>query len=147
MPNHQAKTIETQPWRQRAVIGISLLLAVVLTLSGFIKLIGLPMVVEQFESWLYPRWFVHFAGALELLAAGLIAYPRTRQFGAWLVMAVMFGAIITHLKYDYSWTDVAPAILLFAGAWYVNWELKKRAGKRDGHRRSGATTANGSAVN
>lgn len=135
------KNCDVRQWRQPTVVGVSLLLAVVLTLTGFVKLIGLPMMVERFQDWLYPRWFVHFTGAVELVAAGLIAYPRSRQFGALLVMAVMFGAIITHLKYDYSWTSVVPAILLFAGAWFVNWDLKERSKQADAAEKSGASAS------
>lgn len=125
MSNETTKENHLRFWRQRAVRGISLFLAVVMAIAGFMKLVGLPMIADEFEHWLYPRWFMHFAGAFELVAAGLTAYPKTRRYGVCLVMAAMFGAIITHMKFDYEWTPLVLPILFFAAAWYVNWELRR----------------------
>lgn len=131
MSQVEKKKVNWPSVRQRAVMGISLFLAVVVGIAGFMELIGLPMMIEKFERWLYPRWFVHFAGAFELAAAALIAYPKTRRIGACLMMAAMFGAIITHLKYDYSWTRLVLPVLFFAGAYFVNWELRRETRHSD----------------
>jgi len=137
MSEENASQVDWQNLRRRAIVGISLFLAVVLGIAGFMKLIGLPMMIDKFEQWLYPRWFVHFAGAFELAAAGLIAYPKTRRYGALLAMAAMFGAIITHLKYDYSWTVLILPVLFFAGAWYLNWEMRREAQHSEAAERNG----------
>jgi uncharacterized membrane protein YphA (DoxX/SURF4 family) len=140
MATEDVKPTSMHDWRVRAVCWISIFLAVVMALAGFMKVIGLPMMVDKFEHWLYPRWFLHFAGAFEIVAAGLIAYHKTRRYGAWLVMAAMFGAIITHLKYDYSWVELIVPVLFLSGAWFVNRELRPELGHSDADKDKTATS-------
>ena len=91
------------------------LLAALLTLGflppAILKLVAVPEMVENFARWGFPSWFMYVTGLLELTAAVLIVIPRTRAYGAALLVAVMVGAVGTHLSAGEAGQVVAPLVL------------------------------------
>jgi uncharacterized membrane protein YphA (DoxX/SURF4 family) len=52
---------------------------------------------RAFRIWHYPVWFRTLIGVLETIAALLLLRKRTAFAGAIIIMAVMFGAMGTHV--------------------------------------------------
>jgi uncharacterized membrane protein YphA (DoxX/SURF4 family) len=52
---------------------------------------------RAFRTWHFPVWFRILIGMIETSAAVLLLWKRTAFVGAVLVMAVMLGAMATHV--------------------------------------------------
>lgn len=95
---------------------LAVLLASAFGLAGFLKVSAHPMEIEIFTRFGYPLWLMYVVGAAELAGAlGLIAgrfidirLPRAAAVG---LLAVMVGAISSHLMYD-PLPMVLPATVL-----------------------------------
>jgi uncharacterized membrane protein YphA (DoxX/SURF4 family) len=89
-------------WQQRLLAGVCLVLAVEFILGGAAKFypgdtfFG-PSYAVKFVGWGYPAWFRFVVGAGELVAAMLLALPRTRFHGAAILVVILTGAVITHI--------------------------------------------------
>lgn len=94
-------------------------LALAFAASGVGKLAGSGNVVEGFEAWGYPLWFMYVVGVGEVLGAGLILVPgrkalgvSLRFWGAMVLAVVMVGATGTHLVYaEYPMMALTLALL------------------------------------
>jgi len=75
---------------------LTILLALFFALQAFVKLTSLPAWVSGFRAWGYPEHFYLVVGAAELAGAVLLLVPKTRVYGAGLLMIVMLGAAVTH---------------------------------------------------
>jgi len=64
---------------------------------GFLKLKGDPQLVGLFKAIGLGQWFRYLTGTLEVAGAILLLIPRTSGLGALLLVAVMVGAIVTHV--------------------------------------------------
>lgn len=71
--------------------------AVILLQTLFFKFTGAPESVWIFTQLGVEPWGRYLSGAMELLAAVLILWPRTTPFGAVLACGLMVGAIISHI--------------------------------------------------
>lgn len=90
-------------------------LALPFAAAGLTKLMGLPMHVEGFARWGYPAFFLYVVGAAELaFALGLLG-RRTAGLAAAGLVAVMLGAVGTHVVHA-EWGAVVPPLVLGAGA-------------------------------
>jgi len=87
--NSKIKTIFT--WALRVVA------AVILLQTLFFKFTGAPESVYIFSKVGLEPWGRIGSGVAELIAAILILIPQTTWLGAGLALAVMLGAIFSHL--------------------------------------------------
>jgi len=87
--NSKIKTIFT--WALRAVA------AVILLQTLFFKFTGAPESIYIFTKVGLEPWGRIGSGVAELIAAILILFPPTTWLGACLALAVMAGAIFSHL--------------------------------------------------
>jgi hypothetical protein len=71
--------------------------AVILLQTLFFKFTGAPESVYIFSTLGAEPWGRLGSGVVELVAAGLLLWPRFAAFGALLGLGVMGGAIISHL--------------------------------------------------
>ena len=85
------------------VWGLTLLLGLAYLLQGaYPKLVGDPGTIAQFEAFGYAGWFRILIGLTEALGAVLLVPPRTSAWGAGLLIAVMSGAVYSHVTSDYG---------------------------------------------
>ena len=81
-------------------IGVWLITGLLLLMfakAGFDKFSDTSGWARAFNTWGFPVWFRILVGVAEVAAAALIALPRTSPYGALLIVAVMLGAMGTHL--------------------------------------------------
>ncbi len=76
---------------------LTLLLAVVFTFVGGVKLLSAPGMVEEFAQIGFGQWFRYATGILEVSGAIAILIPRFRFGGAMLIATIMLGATAINL--------------------------------------------------
>lgn len=80
--------------------------------GGVVNLIGPDPIVADFLRWGYPRWFHLPTGLMELVAAALLAFKRTRITGVVTGAVVMMGAALTLLVHGEWLHMIAPVAVL-----------------------------------
>jgi uncharacterized membrane protein YphA (DoxX/SURF4 family) len=95
---------------------LSVLLALAFFGFGLAKLTAQPMMVQSFESFGYPLWFMSVTGVLEIVGAVLVLVPRFAFVGAGLLVCIMVGALFAHLTHGQVEKIVAPLVLLVLAA-------------------------------
>src|SRR4051812_43219568 len=75
-------------------------LAAVFCVIGFVHLLGPRFLRDAFEKWDYGTRVRLVTGALEVVAALMLANPELRGWGIALAALIMFGAVITLLKHE-----------------------------------------------
>lgn len=99
---------------------LTVVLQVVLGLAfigaGTSKLVGTQQMVNDFDRFGYPRRFMYFTGATEVVAAlGVLAgifVPLLAVFGGLLIVAVMVGAVSTHVRTKDPGSRITPPVIL-----------------------------------
>jgi len=96
---------------------LTVLLAALFAFAGFTKVSGAVEVASAFMKFGYPVWFSYIIGAIEIGCALLLFAPRVAAYAAGLLILVMFGAIVSHLRAGESpLTPVIVLVLLIAVA-------------------------------
>lgn len=90
----------------------SVLLALAFIGAGAAKLTAAPVMVEQFQSFGYPLWFMDVTGAIEFACGLLVLVPRFAHLAAGILACVMAGAVVSHLAHGQISTIVPPVLLL-----------------------------------
>ena len=88
-------------------------LAVVFCVIGFIHLLGPRFLRDAFEKWNYGTRVRLMTGALEIVAALMLAHPELRGWGIALAALIMFGAVITLLRHE-QYLCAVPSMALMA---------------------------------
>lgn len=73
-------------------------LSVAFSAAGIVQLAGMGFVRRAYMRWGYPTRVFRMTGALELLAAGLLATSGGHLVGVMLAAAVNFAAVVLLLK-------------------------------------------------
>jgi uncharacterized membrane protein YphA (DoxX/SURF4 family) len=109
------------------VVQILLALAFLGAASG--KLLGKPDMVALYDVIGIGQWFRLVTGLLEVTGAILIVIPRTKFFGAMLLVLIMVGAVLTHLFILHTAPTAPAVLLLLAGivAWGRRGALRRRS--------------------
>ena len=76
---------------------LAVLLAIVFTLAGGVKLISAPAMVQEFAQIGVGQWFRYFTGVLEVSGAIGLLIPKVRFWAASQIAVVMLGATFTNL--------------------------------------------------
>lgn len=87
----QTKTIVLLSWTLRAIA------AAILLQTLFFKFSGAHESVYIFSTLGVEPWGRIGSGVIELIASVLLLMPRTTVYGAALALAVMAGAIVSHI--------------------------------------------------
>ena len=96
------------------VMGI--LPALMMLVSGGMKLSQSPMVVEGFAKMGFPEGTAVQLGILELVITLLYLIPRTSVIGAILLTGYLGGAIVTHLRISEPYfMPILLGVLLWGG--------------------------------
>jgi hypothetical protein len=123
----------THPWPRRLSTGLCWFIAVeFFFLAPFkfspVGVLGWPSYFVKFVHWGYPVWFSAVIGACELIAAILLTLPRRRFLGAVMLVAILTGAVTTHIVDHNTLADsiAAPIELVLAGIaalthWPADW--------------------------
>lgn len=111
-------------WRGYALWGLKGLLAAIFLAAGGAKLVGAPMMVENFEHIGFGQWFRYLTGTLEVLGAVTVLLPATAGLAASLLACIMVGAVLTHLFLIGG--TFAPALLLLVLSLVVAWNERDR---------------------
>ena len=78
----------------------AILLVVIFVPQGLAKFQDSSGWAKAFRFWGYPDWFRITIGVLELMGALLLIAGRTAAFGAIIIIAIMLGAMATHLIFE-----------------------------------------------
>jgi uncharacterized membrane protein YphA (DoxX/SURF4 family) len=75
----------------------ALFLAWIFSRQGYAKFSDTSGWARAFRSWHFPAWFRVLVGIAEVAAAVLLLTRRTAFSGALIIIAVMVGAMATHI--------------------------------------------------
>jgi putative oxidoreductase len=106
---------------------IAVLLALAFSGAALAKLTAQPMMVAEFTLFGYPLRLMYVIGALELICAGLVLWPRFSTIGAGIISCIMIGALFSHLTHGQA-AYAPPVVLLLALALTLIWLRNGRIG-------------------
>ena len=89
------------------------LLGVAFVLVGILKLAG-PSAIrwnERFVHWGYPASIRYVVGVLEVLGGVAVLIPKSRRVAAAMLIALMIGALITHVVHAELPRAIPPLVL------------------------------------
>lgn len=115
------KTIKITGWT------LTIVLALVFTMSAFMKLTQNETALEQASSIGLDASTYQFIGVIEIISLILFIIPRTGILGTMLLVAYLGGAIATHLQHQ---QPIAIAVIFQMLLWITTFirfpELKQR---------------------
>lgn len=95
--------------------------------SGLLSNIFAPRsIYEEYLQWGYPHWFHFVTGSLKLTTAFLLAWERTRPWGAALgctVMLAAFATVTLHGEYAHGVAPLVVAALSILVGW-IAWRKR-----------------------
>ena len=97
-----------------------------LTLSGVMKFLRPPELVEGFEKLGWPLELAFALGCIELASVALYVIPQTAVLGAILLTGYLGGAIATHVRILDAW--IGPflfGVLLWLGLYLRDARLRR----------------------
>lgn len=107
--------------------GMTIVLALVFTMSAFMKVTQNETALEQASSIGLDASTYQFIGIIEIISLILFIIPRTGVLGAMLLVAYLGGAIATHLQHQ---QPIAMAVIFQMLLWITAFirfpELKQR---------------------
>ena len=110
--------------RLRAWVGglwtLQILSAAMFLFAGSLKLIGVPLMVQEFGVIGLGQWFRYLTGGIEVVSAVLLLIPAVAAYGAAALAVTMVGAIIAHL-FVIGGSPLVP-ILLLASTVTIAWQ-------------------------
>jgi putative oxidoreductase len=98
---------------------LQILCAAMFFFAGGSKLVGVPAMVQTFDTIGVGQWFRYVTGGIEVASAALLLVPSLAFFGALLLVMTMVGAVITHLFIVGG--SPMPAIVLLAATSTIAW--------------------------
>ena len=112
--------------RSRARVGglwtLQIVSAAMFLFAGSLKLIGVPMMVQQFGVIGLGQWFRYLTGGIEVVSAVLLLIPAVAAYGAATLAVTMVGAIIAHV-FVIGGNPLIP-ILLLASTATIAWQRR-----------------------
>jgi hypothetical protein len=92
------------------------LLGLIYAATGAAKLAGAEQMKTDFRRFGYSPAFRIFTGLLEVTGAGMLVagifWPALAGWGGLLILAVMIGAVITHLRVNDPVSKMLPPFVL-----------------------------------
>jgi hypothetical protein len=106
---------------------LTIILALVFTMSAFLKLTQNETALAQASSFGIDTTTYQFIGIIEIISLILFIVPRTGILGTLLLVAYLGGAIVTHLQHQ---QPIAMAVIFQMMLWVTAFirfpELKQR---------------------
>lgn len=107
--------------------GMTIVLALVFTMSAFTKLTQNEMAIAQASSIGLDASTYQFIGTIEIISLILFIVPRTGILGTMLLVAYLGGAIVTHLQHQ---QPVAMAVIFQTLLWITAFIRFPELGQR-----------------
>lgn len=107
-------------WKKVGFTAAYIVLGLMFLMAGGSKLAGQDPHPANFANWGYPDVMMYVVGAWEVAFAILLFVPKTRFYGAALLLGNMVGAAITHVtaaEYSAIGMNVVLGALAFLVAW------------------------------
>jgi hypothetical protein len=92
---------------------ITFTLAALIALAALLQLVGFKPLLQAIERWGYSQRRLRITGALQLLAAILLAVPNTRPVGVALAAAINFSIVVLLLNHR-AWAVAMPGVAVAA---------------------------------
>lgn len=94
----------------------------VLGLNKLIPFLPMPELTEEqktmFSAFVAIKWLIPLVAVVEIIGGLLIAIPKTRALGAFVILPVMVGIITHHLTV--APVGIAlPAVLILINLWAI----------------------------
>ena len=110
----------TMLWTGRILSGLFVLF--MLFASAAPKLLGLPIVDETMTALGWPTHFSLMIGIIEVALVVLYLIPRTSVLGAVLTMALLGGAMATHIRvgsplFSHTLFSIYLGLIMWGGLW------------------------------
>jgi len=86
-----------KPWARTGLWVLKGLLALAFLVAAFLKLSGNPKMVAEFGEIGLGQGFRYVTGAIEVIGAALMLWPRTAFFGALTLLGICAGAFIAQI--------------------------------------------------
>lgn len=104
---------------------MSVLPALLLCFSAFMKFTRAPPVIEGFVKFGYPESVLLGIGIVEVLCTILYSIPRTAVLGAILLAGYLGGATFTHVRVgDPYFATIIAGILVWGGLFLRNEHVR-----------------------
>ena len=100
--------------RKIGLWALRILVAGLFLLPGFMKLIGQPMMVQEFETVGLGQWFRYATGVIEVIGAIMVLIPPVSALGGCLLLLVDVGAFVaqvTVIQVDWIHTVVIGIVI------------------------------------
>lgn len=85
-------------------------------LNKFFNYMPMPQMSEEMtqimDAFITIKWILPLVAIIEIIGGTLIAIPKTRAFGALVILPVMVGIFVHHLVHDLS--GIGISLILFA---------------------------------
>lgn len=88
--------------------------------QGLGKLTGMDMAVAAWENWGYPTWMMYAVGAVETVGAVLLIFRRTAFYASVALLAIMPGAVVTHILAE-EWAIIPLPVVTGAVLATIAW--------------------------
>lgn len=108
-----------------AVWTLQILVGLMFVMVGVMKFRD-PIWVRNFARWGYPDGFYMVVGVLEAAGGVALLIPRLTTYAAWLLIAVMAGAALTHVVHGEMQRFPVPFVYLLLTA-LVGWLRRNSA--------------------
>jgi len=108
----------------------AILLILIFAPQGWAKFSATSGWGVAFRHWGYPDWFRITIGCLELIACLLLLSGRAAAIGALIIIAVMLGAMGTHVVFDHGrhmTSEVVPLTLALITLFLRRDQLRRGA--------------------
>jgi len=107
---------------------LTVLLSLIYLLAGFPKLMGSAMVADRFVDLGYDYQFMKLIGLAEIGCGILLLIPRVAFYPAALLVIVMIGAIVSHIRIGEFPQLVVPGAMLIPLAFVARarWQSRWR---------------------
>ncbi|MRI01662.1 DoxX family membrane protein [Kriegella sp. EG-1] len=95
-------------------------------LNKFFNYMPMPEMSEEMMQimggFMTIKWIFPLVAIIEIIGGALIAIPKTRAFGALVILPIVVGIFIHHLVHDLSGIGIA-LVLLAINIWVIvaNW--------------------------
>lgn len=125
----QLTAIEIMNNKTQNIIGwvLTILLGLAFIMAGSTKLSGQAEMVQSFENWALPAVAMYLIGAAEVLGAIALFIPGLRFLAILGLMALMIGAIVTHLVNGEQFVPPLVLLVLLGALSWIRKPIKRIA--------------------